>query len=157
MGHLPCVELALSPKWPKRASILPTSPRCSIGCAQNDFQARGAFNTNHAPIWAEINTFSKQTEVSFHLTYITLEFHRVCPKRFLSQLHRQCKPCTYLVSRLALSPKRPKRASIWPTLSWSSIGCTENDSKFMVRPSERMHLHCAEINTISKWTKRSFH
>jgi hypothetical protein len=31
---------------------------------------------------AEINTVSKQTEVSFHLTHVTKEFHQVRPKWF---------------------------------------------------------------------------
>jgi hypothetical protein len=91
----PCTYLASSltifPKGPKWVSIWPTSPRRSIRCGHKDFHARGTFGANHAP-----------------------EFHQVCPKRFPSLLHVQWKLCTYLVSRLALSPKRPKWASIWP-------------------------------------------
>jgi hypothetical protein len=45
----------------------------------------------------------------------------VCQKRFANLLRVQRKPCTYLVSRLALSPKRPNWASIWPTSPRSSI------------------------------------
>ena len=51
----------------------------------------------------EPNTFSKLTETSLHLTHI-YEFHRVRPKRLSSLLHVQFKPCTYLASRLTLSP-----------------------------------------------------
>jgi hypothetical protein len=61
---------------------------------------------------AEINTISMRTKVSFDLTHVTYEYHRVRPKQFLSLLHVQRKPCTYLLLRLALSQKRPKRASI---------------------------------------------
>jgi hypothetical protein len=32
-------RLTLTPNRPKRASTRPTSPRCSIGCAQNNYQA----------------------------------------------------------------------------------------------------------------------
>ena len=46
-----------------------------IGCAQNDFCARGTFGANRAPSCAKANTVLKQTETSFHLTYITLDYH----------------------------------------------------------------------------------
>jgi hypothetical protein len=72
---------------------------------------------------AEINTISKRIEATIHLTHVTEEFHRVRPKWFLNLLHVQRKPCAYLVSRLALSQKRPKRASIWPTSPRSPIVC----------------------------------
>jgi hypothetical protein len=72
---------------------------------------------------AEINTISKQTKMSFHLTHITYEFDRVCPKRFVSLLPVQHKPCTYLASRFTLSPNGSKWASIRPTSPRSSIGC----------------------------------
>jgi len=150
----------------------------------------------------EINT-SKQTETSFHLTHVTLEYHHVCPKWFLSLWYVKRKPCTYLLPRLTLSPNRPKQASTWPTSPRSTSGCVKNDSRAygmfdanrasnlhrdshclqmdrnelpldphhvavpsgaskmisrpMVRSSQIMHLSCVEINTISKWTKISFH
>jgi hypothetical protein len=47
---------------------------------------------------------SKRTKTRFHTTHITYEFHQVCPKLFMSLWYVQCKPCTNLVSRLALSP-----------------------------------------------------
>jgi hypothetical protein len=40
----------------------------------------------------------------FHTTYVTYEFDRVRPKLLLMYWYVQCKPCTYLVSRFALSP-----------------------------------------------------
>jgi hypothetical protein len=47
----PCPYLMwLSPNRLKWASIWPKSPRSSIECAQNDFQACGPFIPNHAPI-----------------------------------------------------------------------------------------------------------
>ena len=42
--------LALYPNGLKRDSTLPTSPRRSFGCVQNDFHAYGTFNANRAPI-----------------------------------------------------------------------------------------------------------
>jgi hypothetical protein len=79
------------------------------------------------PSSAEINTISKWTETSFHLTHVTLEYHRVCQKWFPSLWYIRCKPCTYLVSRLALSPNREKQASTWHTLSRSTRGCAQSD------------------------------
>jgi hypothetical protein len=57
---------------------------------------------------AKINTISMRSKVSFDLTHVTYEYHQVHLKRFLSLLHVQRKPCTYLSLRLALSQKRPK-------------------------------------------------
>jgi hypothetical protein len=62
------------------------------------------------PSSAEISTISKWTKTSFHLTHVTLEYHRVCQKCYPSLWYIRCKPCTYLVSRLTLSPNREKQA-----------------------------------------------
>jgi hypothetical protein len=43
-------RLALSPNGLKQASTWASSPRRTIGCVQNNFQAYGTFGTNHAPI-----------------------------------------------------------------------------------------------------------
>jgi hypothetical protein len=75
----------------------------------------------------EINTISKQTETRFHVTHFTLEFHRVCPKRLPCPWYIRHKLCTYLASRLTLSPIGPKWVSIWPTSRRSTIGGTQND------------------------------
>jgi hypothetical protein len=42
--------LTLCPNGPKWDFSRSTSPRCSIGCAQNYFQACGTFGANHATI-----------------------------------------------------------------------------------------------------------
>ena len=55
----------------------------------------------------------KQTEARFYMTHVIMEFHRVCPNWFLSIWYVPCKSCTYLASRLALSPNRSNRASTW--------------------------------------------
>jgi hypothetical protein len=75
----------------------------------------------------ETNTTSKQTKTIFHLIYATYEYHLVCPKRFQSLWYISCKLCTYLASRLILSPNRPKCASTWPTSPRSTIGCAWKD------------------------------
>jgi hypothetical protein len=69
----------------------------------------------------EVNIVSKRTQMSFHLTHITKEYHWVCPKWFLSIWYVQRKPSTYLVLRLTLSLNGPIRASTWPASHRSTI------------------------------------
>ena len=59
--------------------------------------------TMHLPC-ADTNTVSKWTETRFHMTHVTLEFHRVRQKCFPSLWYVWCKPCTYLAPTLTLSP-----------------------------------------------------
>jgi hypothetical protein len=44
------LRLALCPNRPKRASTSASSPRSTIECVQNDFQAGGTFDANRASI-----------------------------------------------------------------------------------------------------------
>jgi hypothetical protein len=44
------LRLSLSPNGPKQPSTWHTLPRSTIGCAQSDFVACGAFGANHDPI-----------------------------------------------------------------------------------------------------------
>jgi hypothetical protein len=127
----PCTNLAstltLSPNGPKRDYTWPTSPRSSIRCVKNDFWARVTFGANRAPILLKLSTISKRTESSMHLSLVTLEYHRMCPKWFLSQWYVWRKPCTYLASRLPLSPNGVNRASTWASSPWSTTGCVQNN------------------------------
>jgi hypothetical protein len=119
----PTLTLPLNRK--KWYSTWPMSPRSSIGCVQNDFDAYGTFDVNRAPIlclqddfWAcgtqtmrlsctDRNTTSKRKEERFHKTHVTQELHRVRPKWFSSLCYVQRKRCTNLASRLAISPNGP--------------------------------------------------
>jgi hypothetical protein len=74
----------------------------------------------------KISTISKQSKLSFHLSPFTEEYHRVHSKWFLSLWCIRRKLCTYLAPKLALSPNRPKRDSIWHISSRSSIGVRLN-------------------------------
>jgi hypothetical protein len=58
----------------------------------------------------DTNIVSKWTKTRFHTTHITYEFQRVHPKLFMILLYVQSKLCTYLASRLALSPNGLNRA-----------------------------------------------
>jgi hypothetical protein len=73
------------------------------------------------------NTISKLTKMRFHMTHVTLKFHRVHPKWFLGLWFVHHKPCTYLVSRLALSLSGPNWGSTWSSSSRSTIWCVQND------------------------------
>jgi hypothetical protein len=102
-------------------------------------------------------TVTKWIKTRFHMTKVTLEIHRVHPKLFLSLWYIRCKPCTYLASRLALSPNRPKRASTRASSPRSTIGCVKTISEPMVRSMQTMHLSYVKISTISKRTEMSIH
>jgi hypothetical protein len=104
----------------------------------------------------KISIISKRTEMSFHLSPITSEYHPVHLKWFLSLWHVQRKPCTYLASRLALSSNGPKQASTWASSSCNSIGCIQNNFLACGTFVEPMHLSCTYTNTVSKQTKMRF-
>jgi hypothetical protein len=73
--------------------------------------------------FTDTNTISKRKEERFHMTHVTSEFHRVRPKWNLSLWYDRCKPCTYVASRLALSPKGWKWASTWASSPSGTIRC----------------------------------
>jgi hypothetical protein len=104
----------------------------------------------------KISTISKQTEMSIRLSLITSEYHRVHQNRFLSLRYVRCKQCTNLVSRLALSPNRPKWASTWASSSSNSIRCIRNYFLAYGTFAEPVHLSCTYTNTVSKRTKMRF-
>jgi len=74
----------------------------------------------------ETDTISKQTKARFHMTHVITEFHWVHQNWFPSIWYVPCKPCTYLASRLALSPNRPNRASTWAYSPRSTNKCVQN-------------------------------
>jgi hypothetical protein len=49
------------------------------------------------------------------MIHVTKEFHRVRPKQFSSLWYVRHKPCTYLASRLALSPNGPNEFPLKPS------------------------------------------
>jgi hypothetical protein len=97
----------------------------------------------------DINTVSKWTKIKFHTTHATHEFHWVRPQLFMSLWYLQCKPCTYLVSRLALSPNGPNRAPPDPR----HLGVPSSASKMMYEPIVHLtqieHLSWTDANTVS--------
>jgi hypothetical protein len=149
-------RLALSPNWPKWVSTSASSPRSTIGCIQNDFWAYGTLVQTVHLSCVKISTISKQTEMSFCWSLITLEYHLVHLKWFLTLWYVQRKPITYLASRLALSPNGPKRASTWASSSRNSIWCIQNNFLACGTFAEPVHLSSTYTNTVSKWTEMRF-
>jgi hypothetical protein len=81
------------------------------------------------------NTISKWTNTRFHTTHVTYEFHRVRPKLFMNLWYVQCKLCTYLASRLALSPNGSSRAPPVPR----HLGVPSGASKIIYEPMVVWH------------------
>ena len=90
------------------------------------------------------------------MTHVIKEFHWVRPNWFLSIWYVPCKSCTYLASRLALSPNRSNRASTWAS----------SPKYHQVLPKWFLRLWCirrkpctylAPKLTVSKQTKARFH
>jgi hypothetical protein len=71
----------------------------------------------------KICTISKRTETSIHLSLVTLEYHQVHLKWFLSLWYIWHKLRTYLALTPTLSPNKLKRDFQWPTSPRKSIGC----------------------------------
>jgi hypothetical protein len=158
--HKPCTYLAprlkLSPNGSKWASTWSTSPRSTVRCVQNDLWAYGTFGKTIYLSCVEINTISKWTETSFHLTHVTLEYHRLHPKWFPKQWYVWCKPCTYLAwDKHYLQMERNKLPYDIHYLEIPG-GVPKAIFMLVVDSSQTMHLSCANINTISKHTKTSF-
>jgi hypothetical protein len=99
--------------------------------------------------YVKISTISKQTETSVHLCLNTKEYHRVRQKHFMGPWYVWHKPCTNLVSRLALSPNRPNRASIWSSSPRSTNGCIQNDFLSLWYVLRKPYTYLSPILTLS--------
>jgi hypothetical protein len=98
----------------------------------------------------DTNTIFKWTKTRFYMTHVTLEFQRGRPKRFLRIWYVRRKPCTYLVSRLALYQMN----WIKHPLELCHLGVLSGASKMISEPTvclaQTMHLSCVKISTISQ-------
>jgi hypothetical protein len=105
----------------------------------------------------DTNTVSKRPKRRFHRTHATYEFHWVRPQLFMSLWYLQCKPCTYLMSRLALSPNGPNKAPPDPRHLGVPSGASKMIYEPMVRLTQIEHLSWTNANTVSKQIKTRFH
>jgi hypothetical protein len=73
----------------------------------------------------------------------------------MSTWYIQCKPCTYLASRLALSRTRPNRAPPDTRQLGVPSGASKTIYEPMVRLTQTEHLSYTDANTVSKtdWNK----
>jgi hypothetical protein len=130
LWHKPCTYLAptvtLSPNEPKWDSTRPTSHRISSGVSKMISKPMVCMVQTVPQSCVKVSTISKWTKMSFRLSLISSDYYRVHLKRFLSLWHARRKVCTYLVSKLELSPNGPKWASTWVSSSTNSIGCIKN-------------------------------
>jgi hypothetical protein len=150
-------KLALSPNGPNRASTWASSPRSPIECVQNDsISMVGSVQTVHQSC-TDTYTVSKRTKTRFHMTHVTYKFNRVRPKPFMSLWYIQCKLCTYLASRLALSPNGPNRAPLDPHHLVVPSGACKMIYESMVRLTQTEHPSCTDANTVSKQIETRFH
>jgi hypothetical protein len=104
------------------------SPRCSIGCVQNDFWAYGVFRAKPCTYLASRLALSangpKQASIWASSSRSTIG----CVQNDLWAYGTfGTKPCTYLTPILTLSLNGPKWDSIWPTSPRCSIRCVQND------------------------------
>jgi hypothetical protein len=104
-----------------------------------------------------INTISKWTKTKVHMTHETYEFHWVRPQLFMSLWYLQCKLCTYLVSRLALSQNGPNRATPDPRHLGVPSCASQMIYEPMVRLTQIEHLSWTDANTVSKQIEMRFH
>ena len=102
----------------------------------------------------KISTISKRTKTRFQLSFITYEYHRVRPKRYLSQWYVWRKLCSYLALTLAPSPNRPNEIPHDPHHQEVHSGASKTIYEPMVHWAQTVHLSCTNTNTISKWTER---
>jgi hypothetical protein len=105
--HLSCTEITTISKWTKTRFNLTMSPRSTIGCAQNDFQARCTFSANHAPI-LRLDSHYLQTNRNELLTHVTYVYHWVHLKWYPCSWYIWHKLFTNLALGLTLSPNGPK-------------------------------------------------
>jgi hypothetical protein len=152
-------KVALSPNRLNWSSTWTSSPRCTIECVQNDFYVYGMVRSVQTARLSstDTNTVSDQTKIKFHMTHVTYEFHQVRPKLFMSLWYVQCKPCNYLVLRLALSPNRPNRAPPDPRHLGVASGVCKTSYEPMVPLTQTEHLSCTDSNTVSKHIETRFH
>jgi hypothetical protein len=119
--------LTLSPNRPKWDSTLPTSPRSSIRCDQNDFWGYGMFGANCAPILRQDWHYLQTVQNEFPLEPRHLGVPSGVSKMISEPMVLWRKSCTYLAPTLTLSPNRSKWDSTLPTSPRSSSGCDQND------------------------------
>jgi hypothetical protein len=157
----PCTYLAsrlgLSPNKLSQASTWASSPRSTIECPHNDFQAYVMFGANHAP------------NLHQHWHYLQMERnniphdprHHGVPSgasKMISEVVVRLGQTVHLSCvKISIISKWMDEASTWASSPRSTIGCVQNDFWAYGLLAQTIHLSCTNTNNISKWTKTRFH
>jgi hypothetical protein len=99
--HLSCVKISTISKWTESSFHLSLAPRSTIRGVQNDFEPMVRLAQIVHLSYIDTNIVSKQSKMTLHTTHVTLDFHRMRPKWFLSLCYVWRKSSTYVASRIA--------------------------------------------------------
>ena len=139
----PCPYLArtLTPS-PNGPNGIPHDPR-HLGVAS------GASKTLYQPMvrlaqtmhrsCVKISTISKRTKTTFELSFVTKEYHRVRPKRYMRLWYVWCRPCTYFALTLTPSPNGPNKIPHDPCHQGVPSGASKMISESMVRSAQTVY------------------
>jgi hypothetical protein len=105
--HLSCIKISPISKWIK-LSLEARHLGVPLGASKMISEPMVRLAQTMHLYCTDTNIVSKRKEARFCMTHVTLEFHRVHPKWFLSLWYVWHKVCTNLASRLALSQNRPR-------------------------------------------------
>jgi hypothetical protein len=87
-------------------------------------------------------SISKWTEMRFHMTHVTWQFHHVHPKRFSSLWYFRRKPCTFLASDYHYFQIDGNELPLQPRHLGVASGASKTISKPMVHLVQTMQLSC---------------
>jgi hypothetical protein len=155
--HLSCVKTNTISKQTQWASTWSSSPEVPLGASEIISEPIIRLTQTVHLSCTDTNTVSKWTKSRFHTAHVTEEFYYVRPKWFVSLWYVWRKPCTYLASRLALSPNGPSRPSTWATSPRTTNGCVQNDLWAYGHLDQTMQLSCTDTNTIFKQNEQRLH
>jgi hypothetical protein len=107
---LSCINISTIPNGPKKHPFEPRHLEVPSGASKMISEPMVSLTHTMHLSCTNTNTVSNRTEMIFYMTHVTLEFHWVRSKRFMSLWYVRLKPPS-LASGLALSSNRPNRAS----------------------------------------------
>ena len=105
---------------------------------------------------AKTNTISKQIETSFHITYITYEYHLGVPKAISMPEVHSSQTMHLSCAETNTTSNGPTRAPTRLMTPRSTISYAQNDFHAHGTFSTYVYLCCPEINSICKRTETSF-
>ena len=120
--HLSCTDTNTVSKWTD-LSLEPRHLGVPSGASKMISEPMVCLAQTVHLSFTDTNTVSKWKEERFHMMHVTKEFHRVRPKWSPRLGYIRQKPRTYLSSRLALSPNRPKRVFTSASSTRRTNGC----------------------------------